>query len=123
MTSPLRRSRGYALHGLMVVIVALAALLAAVSFRVEAANARAKTAERRTQALWLARTAVAARAVTSREVKLAPGTTARVRVYAFGSGRFAADVIVPGAGAARVEQTFGPDGRISAVSESWRSPN
>lgn len=123
MTREVRRSRGFALHGVMVVIVALAALLAAVSLRIEAGNARVKAAERRTQALWLARTAVATRAVMNREVKLGPGTTARVRVYAFGGGRFAADVIVPGAGAARVEQTFGSDGRISAVSESWRAGN
>lgn len=119
----MRRSPGYVLHAMMIVLAALAALLFSVSTRIEAGNAGRIRAERRVQAMWLARSAVATRAAASREVTLAPGVVARVRIHSFGSGRYAADVVVPGAGAARVEQTFAADGRISAVSESWRTSN
>ena len=117
------RRRGFVLHALMIALAALAALLFAVSGRIEAGNARRMRAERRVQALWLARSAVATRTAASREVTLAPGVVARVRIYSFGGGRYAADVVVPGAGSARVEGTFTGDGRISAVSESWRAAN
>lgn len=119
----MKRRNGFVLHAVMIALAAIAALVFSVSVRIEAANARQTLAERRVQALWLARSAVQTRVAASRDVTLAKGVVARIRVYSFGGGRFAADVVVPGAGSARVEQTFGADGCASAVSESWRTAN
>ena len=112
--------RGFALHAVMIALVAVGALGALVLARIDTGNAQRVVADRRVQALWLARSAVRTQLPASREVSLGGGVTARVRVYGFGGRRFAADVVVPGKGSARVEATFGPDGRLTAISEDWR---
>lgn len=117
MTSP---SRGFALHAVMIAIVAVGALGWVVLARIDTGNEQRAIADRRVQALWLARSAVRTQVPASREVSLGGGGTARVRVYGFGGRRFAADVVVPGKGSARVDATFGPDGRLVAISEDWR---
>ena len=75
----------------------------------------------RAGALARAKRRAEARLPASHNVPLGGGVTARVRIFGFGSGRFAADVVVPGRGAARVDATFATDGRLTALTESWRA--
>ena len=117
MTSP---RCGFALYPLMIALVAVGALGWVVLGRIDSGNAQRVIADRRVQALWLARSAVRTQVPASREVPLGGGVTARVRVYGLGGRRFAADVVVPGKGSARVDATFGADGRVVAISEDWR---
>jgi type II secretory pathway pseudopilin PulG len=117
----MRRTRGYALLAVMIAIAAVLTLGAVVSSRVESGIAGRELADRRVQALWLARSAVRTQLPASHDVPLGRGVTARVRVFGFGSGRFAADVVVPGRGSARVDATFAADGRLTALTESWRA--
>lgn len=115
-----RGRRGSALYAVLMAIVAVGSLLLVITGRIDTGIRQHVLSDRRVQALWLARSAVRTQVPTSRDVPLGGGVVARVRVYSFGGRRFAADVVVPGKGTARVEATFGADGALSAISEAWR---
>ena len=114
------RNRGFALHALVIALLAIGALGWVVLSRIDDGNARRAPDERRVQALWLARSAVRTQLPATREVALARNVTARVRIFGLGGRRFAADVVVPGSGTAHVDATFGADGSLVQLSEDWR---
>ena len=114
-----RRRAGWTLHLTMVAIAAVGALFLVVSARMDAAVERRNAEDVRVQARWLARSAARTRRAASHRVVLPRGDVASVRVFAFGSGRFAADVVVADHGTARADATFATDGRITALREEW----
>ena len=110
----MKASRGHSLFLLMVVMAALLGLGAIVSQRLDGEVAGRKDDDRRTQMIWLARSAASLAQPCERKVTVA-GAVASVRVRV-NAGKGEADAALPGFGAAHVEAVLGADGR----SAEWR---
>jgi Tfp pilus assembly protein PilX len=116
-----KRPRGHALLLLLAVMATLTALAAVVWMRLDVETRARSGDERRTQALWLARSAAEAGRPGKREVPLSNGT-ARVTTRMERSG--AAQVVIaeaelPGWGTARVEATKDRAGQSLDWKESY----
>jgi hypothetical protein len=102
-------TRGHSLLLLMVVMAALLGLGAVVSQRLDGELAGRKDEDRRTQAIWLARSAASTAQPGERKVTVA-GAVASVRVRS-GAGKVEAEAALAGFGTARVEAVLGADGK------------